>query len=403
MTELNYANRNNSQTISLYLMLLLITTAFLVSDWLIHIVAISELIMFSTLLILLFTKNILFDREDFKSFFVVEGFLIVHILLHSITNDSFSIRIAIFNFIKILFFHVFILYVFKYIKRGNRRKELLIFLNIGAIIAVLIGFYIIYSIMNDDVFPYEFFWRFTRVDHASYRLRGTTDLFRARSLFSEPAHFGYFLNMILGVNLFSKTGKSIPLWINCIIILGILSTFSYATIFGSILIILIKMVNFLYHVKDFKVNIFAIIACIAIIALFSYYFRDFLYISIIERTRDILSGADNSAMERLFSSWEYTTRENWFLGNGVGHTPDIQNIYAYFFSDFGIIGFLGGLFFTGYLVKNNVGLGLLFVILNFQKGGYLSPIFSLFILLLILYLEPYSSKRMTMLEGSYRL
>lgn len=67
-------------------------------------------------------------------------------------------------------------------------------------------------------------------------------------------------------------------------------------------------------------------------------------------------------------------------------------------SDLGLIAFVGSIIFTVALIANNTGVGLIFVLLNFQKGGYLSPAFSLLILFVLVFVKPLRINRCKVLK-----
>ena len=57
-------------------------------------------------------------------------------------------------------------------------------------------------------------------------------------------------------------------------------------------------------------------------------------------------------------------------------------MYAYALSDFGIIGLLGLLAGTGIIFTFGLREGVFFTLMNISKGGYLNPLFWLFILVI---------------------
>ena len=91
-------------------------------------------------------------------------------------------------------------------------------------------------------------------------------------------------------------------------------------------------------------------------------------------------------------SWNYVNKEHIFMGNGMGHTPEIWNIYAYVLSDLGLIAFILFCIFSVFLIIKNYKMGILFIVLNFQKGGYLSSAFWSYLLLLFIYINKNDQK-----------
>ncbi|WP_423188915.1 hypothetical protein ACO1PF_10025 [Alkalibacterium sp. f15] len=253
--------------------------------------------------------------------------------------------------------------------------------NYLAVLTILIGIIIIVAIYTDNHHISRFFWTYTRQDYRSYYYAGNDSIVRMRSIFSEPAHLGHYLNTIFFANLFFN--KSKKGYILIILMLGILLTFSYSMIF----IFLITGFSYLL-VNTIKGNIkwtkkvwYLVIPMTLILAML----WDIIYVTIIERTINILSGMDGSAYNRIIESWIYVENERLIFGNGIGHTPPITNIYAYVISDFGLIGFIPYLGLTGYIILNSLTTGILFITMNMAKGGYLNPSFWLFLLFVFLY------------------
>lgn len=367
------------------IILSLLALSILTSDWMIGLIAVSEIIL-GFLLVLLLATNFEYTKSVNHKFAIGVFIFFVTQFTYNLSVDmTFIFNRALYNVVKIFFYLFIINLLYNYIRNNKLEKRLLIFLNITAVIAILIGIYITVAILYFDQLPYEFLWSFTRTDLQSYRFRGPGFIVRTRSVFSEPAHLGYFLIMVIGVNLFSRFKNNVPLWLNSMLIIGILLTLSYASIAVAGIILLFKIVTLKNKVLFMKENSILLILSLMILGIAIFIFRDNLYQTIIVRTTDILSGGDNSAFVRVINSWLYISRDTLLMGKGLGHTPPLQNVYAYFLSDMGVFPFILILTFTVYILKNNPGLGLTFILLNFQKGGYLSPIFAIFILLILIY------------------
>lgn len=380
------------------IILFLLTLSLLVSDWLIDLIAVSEITMGVILILVIGQRFSILKSINFNFFILMLSYFIIHIGLHIYVNDDFVLKASIYGLAKIVFFSVFINLMYVYIKHNKLESRFLKFLNVGAIIAIVLGLYITLVLITKVDLPYEFFWRFTRTSPFSYEFQGNSDIIRTRSVFSEPAHFGYFLNIVLSLNLFTKYRKNISYHFVYIIVAGIIATLSYASISVMTVLLSFKLITLVKNKKiDFSKYKGILLILIAVLA--AYILRDFLYETVVDRTINIVQGTDESAYNRLFNSWEYVDKDNILLGNGIGHTPSVQNIYAYFISDLGLIPFLGIVIFSVILCRCNSGMGILFILLNFQKGGYLSPIFSLFILILFVYVVDfkhifYSYKRL---------
>lgn len=373
------------------IILILIGFTFLFSEWMISLFTFSDFLMLLIASILLFKINL--EKKHLWSYFIIEGYLLVHILGNILFNENFIIRLAITNMIKVVFYHTFILLTYDYIKQQSIEHKLFKVINIFAVVSIIIGLYITLIIIFDLPLPYEFIWSFTRTDRFSYTLRRTSSIIRTRSVFSEPAHFGYFLNIILSMNLFSNSTFKIHYFFNLFIIIGIIASLSYSSIGVLVIILCLYLIKTFNSKGESLINMKTIVIFLATI-LTGYILRDFLYQAVYIRTIDILTGNDGSFTNRIFSSWTYIDRENILLGNGLGHTPNIHNVYAYLLSDLGLLPFIFSIYFTYELIKDNYGMGISFMILNFTKGGYLSPIFSLYILLILIYTEKEFKKKL---------
>ncbi|GEN51438.1 hypothetical protein [Alkalibacterium pelagium] len=374
------------------LILILLAVSILVSDWMVGLIAMSE-IFIGLILVLIAFKNFDYVKSlNYKFMSAVLIFFIIQFTYNLSVDMTFIFTRALYNVIKIFFYLTFINLLFNYIQQNKLEKQVLVMLNVTAIIALIIGIYITVSILFFDQLPYEFMWHFTRSDLHSYRFRGPGFIVRTRSIFSEPAHLGYFLNMVIGVNIFSKLKKSVPIWVTLTLIAGVILTLSYASIGVLGLMLLIKGLTLKNKMEMVRNNWILLLVSLLFVGIVIFIFRENLYQTIIVRTSDILSGGDNSAFVRVINSWLYVTRETVLMGRGLGHTPPLQNIYAYFLSDMGIFSFLFSLIFTAFIVKNNVGLGLTFILLNFQKGGYLSPIFPILVLIFLTYSLNFKTK-----------
>lgn len=259
-----------------------------------------------------------------------------------------------------------------------------------AVVILLLGVYIataVYLEVNTEIeLPYAFLLRFTRLD--GHLFRRDIPIVRMKSIFEEPAHLGYYLNSILSVNVFGTFRLDKGRMFNLFLIVGILMTMSYSAIVITMTILLIKLVYKILK-KDiaFSVN-YKVIFPALIIVIIVFIFRDVLFTTFIRRTMELLDGTETSGYERLFDSWRYITRENLLLGVGFMHSQGyLWNNYAYAITEMGVIGLaiIGG--FNLFLLKSNIGLGLVFLLLNFAKGGYLSSSYWFLILLILIYFK----------------
>lgn len=379
------------------ILILFLSLSFILSDWLISVFTFSDFFIGASLLLLFFSKQLKIKRTDLKYFILIEGYLFFNILLNHYFNNDFEIKYGISNFIKIFYYQLYVVSMYNFILERRLKESVLKWLNVFAIFSIVIGVYISTVLIFNLDLPYEFIWRFTRTDASSYIYRGSENLVRMRSVFSEPAHIGYFLNLVLALNLFVSK-KLETYFYNIIIIFGIMITFSYASIGVMSIILLIKSSMYLMKLKreslDIKMLIPAIVLLVSV-----YYFRGFLYETLIVRTSDIIQGEDGSFTYRIFYSWYYIN-DNIVLGNGLGHTPPIQNIYAYMISDLGVVAFVVSILFTMKLLLLNIGIGVTFIALNFQKGGYLSPAFSIVMLLILVFIKNTPNKKGEILDDN---
>lgn len=373
----------NSKSVLEYVILVLTSLAFLLSDFLHGGFSFADFIFAFILGLLIITANIRVRRK--QAFWLSIPILIsmLNIILLVQNGVSVSSSLLASQFIKILFYLLATTSVYNFIKDRRLEGKFLKISTVVALISILTGLYITFAIYSEGLLPYEFFWEFTRSHPTSYEFQGNPSIIRTRSLFSEPAHFGFFLLVILAANMFNKTGYKLNKPIIVFLILGIVSTLSYSMILGLLIVL------FLYAVIYVKNNSIVwrryywvyLVASLAIL----FIFWEFIFLTLIDRTMRIISGQDPSTTNRLFESWQYIGSNNWILGNGIGHTPVITNNFAYVLSDFGIVGFIPLLVFTGILIYINTPFAILFVLLNMFRGGYLSASFWIVLLYFFLY------------------
>ena len=363
-------------------LLMLISLTFTIFDWNIGLFTFGDYIFGLVIGIIVVSRSVYITKKDTLFLGLLTFYVSVNVLLNEMFNVYFYFPAGVAAVVKITFYSVFIILTYRYIKECKLEERLIKYLNMFAIFALVVGLYIIIAIYSDSL-PFKFIWTFTRQDKASYIFRETL---RMRSTFSEPAHLGYYFNSIISLNLFSKYGKVIPSWVNILLIIGSMLTFSYSSI-AITAFMLIILLGEKFHDKGKKLINKRTITIFLLVLFLS---REFLYRTFILRTFQIIRGEDGSAFNRIFESWIYVNSNNLWTGNGAGNTPPITNNFAYMLSDLGLIAFLSSVSFSMLLVYNNVGIGLIFILLNFQKGGYLSPAFSLLILYMIVFTDCFS-------------
>lgn len=383
LTKWTSFNQEYNQVWSVFI-LSLMSVSFVVTDWMIGIFTLTDYIFAIAGASLLISGNYRVKRNQLLWILLLLGVIVANIVMNVNLNENFVLKTGIAALIRLTYYAVIVVGVYNYVKNQKLEAQFLKILNIVAVIVCIIGIYITIALYSEGKLPYEFFWTFTRTDLLSYAFNENTEFIRTRSIFSEPAYLGYFLNIILAMNYFNRVHVKVHKGFSLIITLTLLLTFSYSAI-GIMLTI--QVLNFLTkrNIENFKwtkrTTLYLLL--FLVIIFFSW---DVINETIINRTADILSGEDGSAYFRIIRSWDYVNTEHIFSGNGIGHTPNVWNIYAYILSDLGLIAFFLSCVFSIYLLFANFRLGLAFIALNFQKGGYLNPAFSIFLLLIFVYM-----------------
>ncbi|WP_225743720.1 hypothetical protein [Marinilactibacillus sp. Marseille-P9653] len=380
-------NSWNHQQASIWSLILLsmVSLSFFLSDWLISIVTFADITLGFVLATLIVIGAFKVKTTQVKWIGLPLAIILINNGYQFFTNYSFNIRLGIASFIKIAFYLVVITSLFNYIKERSFEKKFLLILNWAALILGVIGIYITIALYSDGQLPYRFFWEFTRYDIYSYFFESNPAIIRTRSLFSEPAHFGYFLNLVLAFNLFSRIKFEKQWLFNFLLTLIIFSTFSYSMIGIMGLYFGMKITKKIID-KEMKWHSSYWVLIIGLVVL-TVVFWEFIEVTLVQRTLALFSGEDTSAQMRLIESWHYIQRNTILFGNGIGHTPVITNTFAYFQSDLGILGTVAALALTISIMKHNFALGVLFVLLNVSKGGYLGPAYWLMVLCVLVFMN----------------
>ena len=379
--QLNERNHQKWSTVILFLL----SISFAVTDWMFGIFTFTEFFLMFIGICLLISGNYHIRNKQIKWIVLILGVITANILLNYFNNEQFELKVGIAGLIKVTFYVLITMGLYNYVEKYMLEEKLLKSINIIAVIVCIIGVYITFSLYSGDILPYEFFWKFTRLDASSYRFNENESLIRTRSLFSEPSYLGYYLNIILGMNFFNKLKIKIPTLINAILTLTVILTFSYSSLAVLLIIYALQFLN-IKQMKTFKWTK-TMSVYVGILVAIVFLFKNLIYETMIRRTIDILNGQDFSTIFRIIRSWNYVNKEHIFMGNGIGHTPNIWNIYAYILSDLGLIAFVLSCLFSIYLLLKNFKMATLFIILNFQKGGYLSSAFWIYLLLLFVYIS----------------
>lgn len=372
-------------------LLVLLGTSFLISDFIFHYFSFADFIFMFISAFLFVTGQYRISSRQVIWTAIPVLILLVNIILSIQYNETAQMNTLLTQAIKGLFYLFVMIGLYNYIRR-NELEEKFLTINIWiAMIGIMIGLYITIALYSDGRLPYEGLWEFTRSHPTSYEYQGNPSIIRTRSFFSEPAHFGFYLNIILTAYLFNKQ-EFRKNWVYiCLLMIGLLSTLSYSMI-AIMFIVLIIYFGRVFLKKSLEWSNWFIIP-ISIFGGLVLFFWDFINVTLIQRTFNILSGQDSSAVNRLFESWQYVNLENIWLGNGIGQTPVITNNYAYILSDFGLIGFVPAVLLTLWLLKRNYQFAIIFIFLNFFRGGYLSPAFWILCLFTFIYGFKHSVKQ----------
>lgn len=366
------------------LILSLMSISFVVTDWMIGIFTLTDYIFAIVGFSLLVSGNYRVRKKQLLWILLLLGIIVANIVMNVNLNEQFVLKTGIAALIRITYYAGLVVGVYNYVKDQELEARFLKILNIVAVIVCMIGVYITIALYSQGKLPYEFFWNFTRTDLLSYAFNENPAFIRTRSVFSEPAYLGFFLNIVLAMNYFNKGNVKIHKGFSLVLTLTMLLTFSYSAI-G--IMVMIQVLNILkkmnFRSLKWTKNTTIYILLFLVVILLSW---DLIDATIIQRTGDILSGEDGSAYFRIIRSWDFVNTEHIFLGNGIGHTPNVWNVYAYILSDLGLIAFILSGLFSLYLLLVNFKLGLVFIALNFQKGGYLNPAFSILLLLIFIYM-----------------
>lgn len=359
-------------------LIVLLVWVMILSDWSVLNVSFGDFLLVGIVLLLLSNVPIDFSKKQQQLFTISTSSIILITLLAYITDPAdMNIKLLLFSNVKLMFYIGTVMMIYNYISSRGLKPKFVRINTYMSLLVIAIGIVIIYLILTDQLDILHKIWYFTRIDDRSYHL-GSSDIIRMRSLFAEPAHLGFYLNISLYFVL--KQRNKYWLVYTVLISIGIVLTLSYSmSMIGSWLI----MSTIAKHVKlsQFKWDERYLIV-VAVMLLIALIFGEFLYEAIYIRTLNILSGEDGSAIARLMGSWQQIDSGHLLFGVGAAHSTNITNMYAYALSDFGIIGLLGLLAGTGIIFTFGLREGVFFTLMNISKGGYLNPLFWLFILVI---------------------
>jgi len=379
--------------------LILIALAFVLGDWTFNYFSFAEFILIGIIPILFILGQIRINFIQLKLLLIVISLIFMNSLLRLIMGiEPFYTRIIVQASIKLIFYLFVVACLYNYIKRNKFEDKFLAINNFLSVVVIVIGIYIVVSIYNEHEYPYRLLWTFTRQDYKSYYFSGQSDFIRMRSIFSEPAHLGHYLMIILTSNLMYKKIDMKRAIFLTVVSLGVFLTFSYSMVFTLLVIIglyFIKNIDIKTINKKYIITIGLILTGILFI------FSSYIYETLIMRTLNIITGVDTSGFNRLVESWAYVDSSRWWIGNGINHTPVITNNFAYMLSDLGIFGFIPFILFTVWTIRKSVLMGILFILLNISRGGYLGPSLWFLVLFILIYNDNHSHSDKKMLGGPH--
>lgn len=372
-----YANSKSD-----HLFLAIISIAFVLSDWMVGYFSFSEIILIPLILILILLKKSEVRINQMKWIAFPAIFVLTNSVLQYRFNSDFEFRVALFSLIKLLFYICTVIIIYNFLNKSKLKTPFLYWNNIIAMVACIVAVYIAIAIYLEGAIPWRFFVTFTRTGGNVFRRDPL--IVRAKSFFMEPAHLGFYLNSVLAINLLNKDKIKVPVIISAILALIITFTFSYTAI-GVMIVTLILYLVQGYNNGELNLNKKWVLIVGAIFLLFTIVFWESINITLIDRTIRLFQGNESSGYERLVLSWQYVNKGNFLIGNGMLHTPPIWNNFAYIQSDFGIIGSILMISLIFLFSIKNLYISIFFILMNFVKGGYLSPAYWFLILLVITY------------------
>lgn len=367
-----------------HLVLFLISFSFIVSDWMLGPFSFTELFLGSIFIFLILFGKVRIHLPQIKWISIPLVIVLVNSMVQYFFNASFDLRISMIATIKLFFYLILITGIYNYIRNQKLEKSFLVWNNVAAMLVCLLAVYIMIAIYLEGAIPWRPLVTFTRTGGNVF-IRDPL-VVRAKSIFMEPAHLGYYLNTILAVNLFNIKYK-VPSVFSIIIVLIICATFAYTAISIMLVMVIIFLFQKIYN-KDLILHKGLVVSSLVVFSLFIFFFWESINIALIGRTQNIISGTESSGYERLVLTWQYINFDNVFnilFGNGFLHTPIIWNNFAYILSDLGLFAFLISLVFVGALLWKNYPIGIVFIFMNFAKGGYLAPAYWFLIMLVLLY------------------
>ena len=376
---------SNASAVYVSFICFLFNIAFILGDWKVGSISFSDVLVIISLVFLMIhfmnQKNHVLPLWCLMIVLLFLIYILFNIIANIFMNQTFDLMGGVISFIKLSIYLTYLVLFCNFVKSTWSYYRLLTIAMYVSVVVMFIGFYIHFILVLHLPLPYDFFWTFGRQDEDSYTYYSIgTVLMRSRSIFNEPAHFGFYLNILITTFLFSRFQPK--KYIMALLYLSLVFTLSYSSYLIFIVIIL------LYNIKKFNLGrLFTdirIYGLLLVVLGFVYSFRDTIGHVIVDRTKSITSGADDSSSSRLSGSWDHIHLKTFFTGNGIGNAPEIFNNYAYYLTELGLLAFIAYIVFTLVLFFYYPYVAIIFVMLNFQKGGYLAAMYWLFMTLFLL-------------------
>jgi len=332
-------------------------------------------------------KKIYISKKSTNFYLIIFSFVIIFSFLFNINNEYLSYKEFVFSFIKLSFYLSSVVIIPGYISKNISKLNHIIKYSIYFI--CFFGIYqavIFYSgIDAPSVIKIPFLELSGPETSISY------GILRIKSIFSEPAVFGSFLNILYGYLLHYK--YKINKFLHFLVVISVLMTLSLVAI--GLLII-----NYIFYFlinKNIKINkkvIGVIFLIFFILLLMNNSFISMRLNSIINRGE--LSR--NSSTIRLLGGWEYALNVPWFgigLGNGsnyfkkniddykfIADNGTVHNIFSVIWISSGILGLIIFLIYLFSITKTNRGFRWFIFAYCFGTGAFISFQFW-FILILV--------------------
>lgn len=186
----------------------LISVAFLVSDWVILYSSFGDFVLAFTVLLFVILGQVKISGKEFMFASIPFIFMFINYVVNAYLNDYYyDTTRAYLSAGKVFLYISTLLLTYSFVRRKYLMRQFLKVSNIFAVLSILIGIGITLMIYFNREEFYTLIWTFTRTDQVSYLFNENPNIVRTRGLFSEPAHLGFYLNIIFFANIFSKEKK----------------------------------------------------------------------------------------------------------------------------------------------------------------------------------------------------